>query len=349
MSRQVINVGSNPNDETGDGLRVAYQKCNDNFTELFDQGRAFKNWLINPSFSIWQRGTSFTATGYTADRFRMALGSGAAVTVSRQTHTVGQTDVAANPTYFLRFDRTTTGSALSTIEQRIEDVRVFSGKKCVLSFWAKASSAITVSGTLKQHFGTGGSPSSDVDTGLGNFSLTTSWQRFSIVVNTVPSISGKTLGTAENNYTSIIWEMPTAAGVASFDLSNVQFEEGGVATDFERRANGVELMLAQRFYEKSYDVDTAPGTATSVGVTEVQVGAGSTNAIYLTTKFATWKRGTPTITSYDSAGNSGKVYRAGENKVAAQRDISQSAFTNGTDDTTNTARMYYQWTADAEL
>ena len=34
MAIQVINVGTVPNDGTGDGLRTAYIKCNDNFAFL---------------------------------------------------------------------------------------------------------------------------------------------------------------------------------------------------------------------------------------------------------------------------------------------------------------------------
>ena len=36
--RQTINIGTNPNDGTGDPLRNAYDKCNDNFLELYDNG-----------------------------------------------------------------------------------------------------------------------------------------------------------------------------------------------------------------------------------------------------------------------------------------------------------------------
>ena len=36
MARQVINVGATANDGTGDGLRNAYIKCNDNFQELYN-------------------------------------------------------------------------------------------------------------------------------------------------------------------------------------------------------------------------------------------------------------------------------------------------------------------------
>ena len=35
MAKEVINVGTVPNDGTGDPLRTAYIKCNNNFTELY--------------------------------------------------------------------------------------------------------------------------------------------------------------------------------------------------------------------------------------------------------------------------------------------------------------------------
>lgn len=35
MAKQVINIGASPNDKTGDPLRTAFTKINDNFTELY--------------------------------------------------------------------------------------------------------------------------------------------------------------------------------------------------------------------------------------------------------------------------------------------------------------------------
>lgn len=40
MARQTINIGTSANDGTGDPLRNAYDKCNDNFLELYEQGGA---------------------------------------------------------------------------------------------------------------------------------------------------------------------------------------------------------------------------------------------------------------------------------------------------------------------
>ena len=36
MAKQVINIGTVANDNTGDPLRDAYNKCNANFTELYN-------------------------------------------------------------------------------------------------------------------------------------------------------------------------------------------------------------------------------------------------------------------------------------------------------------------------
>ena len=38
MAIQTINIGTNPNDGTGDDLRTAFDKVNDNFTELLAVG-----------------------------------------------------------------------------------------------------------------------------------------------------------------------------------------------------------------------------------------------------------------------------------------------------------------------
>ena len=36
MAKQTIGIGTSANDGTGDPLRTAFDKCNDNFTELYD-------------------------------------------------------------------------------------------------------------------------------------------------------------------------------------------------------------------------------------------------------------------------------------------------------------------------
>jgi len=43
MAQQTINTGTSPNDGTGDPLQTAFDKCNDNFTELYTNVAGYSN------------------------------------------------------------------------------------------------------------------------------------------------------------------------------------------------------------------------------------------------------------------------------------------------------------------
>lgn len=51
-SQEVINIGANPNDGSGDPLRVAFDKVNNNFTNLF---QSFVNTTISYTFGNTQQ------------------------------------------------------------------------------------------------------------------------------------------------------------------------------------------------------------------------------------------------------------------------------------------------------
>ena len=102
---------------------------------------------------------------------------------------------------------------------------------------------------------------------------------------------------------------PHAAGTET--LGEVQLERGQRQTPFEFRPIGVELQLCQRYYEKSYVLATAPGTATSTGAWQgsQSVAAPTTSFLGNACIFQTWKRAAPTVTVYDHAGNINKCHR----------------------------------------
>lgn len=223
-----------------------------------------RNRIINGSFVFWQRGTSASTSGYLADRWSTGL-SGTTASLSRQSFTVGQTDVPNEPTYFHRTAVTSSAGAANycILEQRVESVRALAGQTATLSFWAKADASKNIAIEFVQHFGTGGSPSSAVyGIGVTTCSLTTSWQKFTVNVS-VPSISGKTLGTSENNYLGVVFYFDAGSDYNSrtnslgqqsgtFDIAQVQLEAGSVATPFEQRPIGTELALCQRYYQTIY-------------------------------------------------------------------------------------------------
>ena len=187
-------------------------------------GQAAKNKLINPNFSVWQRGTTFNsiATGtYTADRWTGLFINGT-INATQQAFTAGTAPVAGYESqYFLRLARTSTAGTADFFGQKIEDVRTFAGQTATISFWAKCSTA-SANGIifyLSQNFGSGGSSSVDISASTTTGSVTTGWVRYSATF-TVPSIAGKTIGTGSS--LQMIFSFPTAHGNVSFDIWGVQ-------------------------------------------------------------------------------------------------------------------------------
>jgi hypothetical protein len=210
----------------------------------------FRNKIINGGFDIWQRGTSQTSSGYGSDDRWSNSNSGTTKTHSRQAFDVGQTAVPGNPTYYSRTVVSSVAGAgnYAVKLQNVENVATLSGQTATLSFWAKADTAKNVAIEFRQEFGSGGSPSSPTSFSVSTVSLTTSWQRYSVMVN-VPSISGKILGT-NNDHSLAIWFWFDAGSnwnartnslgqqSGTFDIAQVQLEAGSSATPFEQRPVG---------------------------------------------------------------------------------------------------------------
>ena len=210
-----------------------------------------KNAIINGNFDIWQRGTSFTGSKYTSDRWDVVASGTGTTTTSQQAFTLGQTDVPNEPKYYLRIAKSSGVSGATggdVLTQKVESVRTFAGQTATLSFYAKASEATTIDFFLKQHFGTGGSPSSDVDHTPTGVSVTTSWQKFT-VTQAFTSISGKTIGSNNDDYLELIMRIDNGSN-ASVDFAQVQWEKGSVATDFERQHPGDILLQCRRYFHK---------------------------------------------------------------------------------------------------
>jgi len=221
----------------------------------------FRNRIINGDFRIWQRGTSQTTSGYGSDD-RWSNGNvGSTKTHSRQAFTLGQTDVPGEPQFFSRTVVASVVGANNVVakQHRIENVRTLAGQTATVSFWAKADTNRPIAIDFGHFFGTGGSPSAPV-AGIGaqQFSLTSSWQRFTATV-AIPSISGKTLGTNNNDYLELTFWFDAGSSFNSrtaslgqqsgtFDIALVQVEAGTVATAFEVRPESVELAMCQRYF-----------------------------------------------------------------------------------------------------
>ena len=224
-----------------------------------------RNLVHNPLFNVQQRGQGpWTANGvFTSDRWGSNLVGGTqSITIIALT----DADRAAIGDEAAEFalQAVVAGAAAAAdynqIYHTIEDVRRLGGKTITTSFWAKvASGSHKIGVTPFQFFGTGGSPSNYVQPNGLAVTIGTTWARYS-VTQTLPSTSGKTLGTDNNHYTGLQLYFSSGAtsnaaaggiGVQSgtFSVWGVQVEIGNVATPLEKPDPQQDLAKCQRFYQ----------------------------------------------------------------------------------------------------
>jgi hypothetical protein len=194
------------------------------------------NFLSNGAFRSWKNGTSFVdpASGTeVADGYYIEYdGTIGNFTISRQTFTPGQTDVAGNPDYYLRWAHTAAGvgSTYRRLRTKVGRVNRFSGEKGIRTIYAKADSARNVTAKFIQYFGTGGAPSADVEAESLVLALTANWQRFEIPESAFPSTAGKTLGSNLDDALILSLNLPVNTTM-TIEFAMDQFEFGHLATD----------------------------------------------------------------------------------------------------------------------
>lgn len=223
------------------------------------------NYILNPAFEINQDviANVNTSGSFPVDDWAV-YANGSTFVASQQAFTLGQTDVPGEPKNYLRVVTTSSAGAGNyvRISKRIEFVRTLAGKTATFSWYGKADASKPVSVEFVQNFGTGGSPSADV-TGIGAVKQTTtaSWVRYSVTI-TIPSISGKTIGSDSNDYLELLIWLDAGSSFNSrtnslgqqsgtFEFSNVKFEEGSVATAYINTEYEHELNRCLRYYVKT--------------------------------------------------------------------------------------------------
>jgi hypothetical protein len=230
--------------------------------------RPLQNAIINGAFEINQRNfTSSTAGGYGFDRWQ-TFNSGGTVTSSSQAFTLGSAPIAGiEASNFYRVviaGQSASGNGVQLL-QGIESVRSFANQTVTISFYAKAETGTPKIGVeLFQSFGSGGSPSANFSTPVASPTISTSWTRYTATI-LVPSIAGKTIGTANNDRLEVgFWfsagsdfnSRASSIGIQNntFDIWGIQVEAGPTANVFRRNANSLQAELAacQRYYYRYY-------------------------------------------------------------------------------------------------
>ena len=310
-----------------------------------------RNIVINGGMQVAQRGTSVSSidsSGYkTVDRW-FTNASGATFSQSQESVTVGgETGLPVQFTKFLK--HSTTGNDNTAIYQYVEDITSIPSGKVTVSFYAKGT---TPDGGLKtrffQNFGSGGSTEIELTSETQSNTLTSTWQRFTATI-TIPSISGKTVGTSSYFIIGFGQGSSTSTDAWVLDITGVQLEVNSQATPFEHRSFGEELGLCQRYYYQSAEditgqLDGGSWHGHSINTTEC---FGSGNC------FSGYMRATPTVVILDASGatTGASLLGTGNTTGIVASLISNSGFAKISKSSGLTADREYQchFTADAEL
>ena len=235
---------------------------------------AGKNAVINSAMNVWQRGTSISlaasaGTTFLADRWCTQTGANQATTVSRQV--TGDTTNLPFIQYAMRFQRNSgqTGTANYAIMSPMETTNTvpFAGKTVTLSFYARkganySATSDILRGLLRTGTGTDQNPFSgytgDANSLDANFTLTTTWQRFSVSGTVAATVTEMTV---QFNYT------PTGTAGANdyYDITGIQVEIAGSASAYSPNTSTyqAELAACQRYYvdlgNRSFSAYSATG------------------------------------------------------------------------------------------
>jgi hypothetical protein len=248
-----------------------------------------KNRIINGDMRIDQRnaGASITATtsSFAVDRFVSYNGSSSSVTT--QQSSIVPTGFSKSLSLTCVTGSSPTASQQAAVWQRIEGFNVAdlnfgtaNAQTITLSFWVRSS----VTGTYCVYFVNGAYNRSYVAT--YTISAANIWEQKSITIvgdtsgtwptdNSRAMAVGWSLGSGSSFTTTAgswqageyqqtssqaAWSSTTGA---TFYITGVQLEQNTSATPFERRLYNQELANCQRYYAKTYNQGTVPGTASS--------------------------------------------------------------------------------------
>jgi hypothetical protein len=336
-----------------------------------------KNAIINGDFNVWQRGTSFAAVAngtYTADRWVYSKAGAMVHTASRSTDVPSVIQAERLFNYSLLVDCTTVDSAIAasdlcTVSQRVEGFNwlPLAQRAVTLSFWVKATKVGTYCVSLRN------SAADRAYVSEYTVSTADTWEYKHTTFPASPSagtwdytngIGVQVTWTlaAGSDFQGAVGSWNSANDFATsnqinacdntannFRLTGVQLEAGPEATGFEYTYFPAALALCERYFEKSYDYATAPGTDTTAGAQSIwHISASS--AEKLKDHYKTRKRATPTVVLYSKTGAPGNVQNASDvADVAASAGLIGETGHGATFLAADQKVYRWHWTSSAEL
>jgi len=328
----------------------------------------FKNKIINGAMMIDQRnaGASYSAVdgGFSVDRWKVASYDSSAQTGK---FTVQQSSTV--PTGFSKSLLVTSSAATSLgsgaiywIGQFIEgfntadlDFGLATAKTVTLSFWVRSSLTGTFAGSILNNGNDRSYPFTYTINSANTFEYKTvtitgdtsgTWPTdSSIGLRVLFNLGqGSTYSRTANTWASGYYGSVTgttnllATSGATLYITGVQLEKGTTASSFEFRSYGKELMLCQRYFQKSFNQSLAVGATGSLsGAINLIIYVTNGEYTSIPVQLSPQMRATPTITWYSYVnGATGKLVVSGTNYDV---DVQTGYYSE--------SRIYFAWAANA--
>lgn len=324
------------------------------------------NHLINGGFNFAQRQTPGTLTtiadlGYGADRWKMTR-ENADLQYVRQD---ASSETGLTSPYYGQFKKiTNAGKLLLCQPLEYMDTLKFRGKAINFQLQMKASAAKTIKiaivelqaagtkDTLPAVVSAWGVDGTDPTLGTNlatigtpvSCSVTTAWQTFQFT-GTFPATA--------KNLLVMVWSDADFAANDTISLAEAGLYFGSSQRSWTPRPIHLDLAMCQRYYEKSYNIDIAPGVGSYLG-SNYFIPSSAAVEIYF--RFGVRKRTSPTVTIYSPAttGTSGAI-----RNVTASTDLTSVTDGGASGEVGSMAykatgatagnEYTFHWTAAAEL
>lgn len=299
-----------------------------------ESAAAYANLLINGGFDLAQRQAPATFTTIATDKYgpdRWRISSQTASLQYKRVDTDGALEAGLASRYYGQFKQIT-GAGKFLVCQPLEGMVTapLRGRNLALSVALKASAAKTVQVAILELTSAGTTdaiPATLVPTWNGNtviptFATNVTFTSGPVVLGTTWSTYTATnnVGATTKNLMLAIWTDSQFAANDTLSIGQAGLWDAATAAAWLPRPPAAELALAQRYFEKSYDVDTGAPTNTAIpGLTNFPSKTVMANADNLGgIVFKVAKRIIPVVTVYSyTASTTSKMSDAGGADLAA--------------------------------
>ena len=321
-----------------------------------------RNWMINGNFDFWQRsGAGAVGVGttsvYVADRWRFSRGGSGTVQVQRS-------DVSPNDeskhSVLITGD---TGTQYVIMSQRIEASeakQLINETSLWISFWFYNGTGADCTPRVRIFTPTAEddwSAWTSVGAGTqgtqvcpaGQWTKVYNWR--DLTYNMVDLDKGFQVQIRLDTPGTMLDDSGKHVRVAQ-----VMVNRGPAIAPFQRAGEsiGAELALCQRYYEKTYRLDTVPGSASTPGAAGARHLVGANRLYMLNTTYKVTKRTTPSVSLWDVGGVSGqyKEYNSAgtlTHSSFVDKSVNEVGSYSNVTSGPGTGHYLFHWVAEAEL